>query len=345
MPSDERPAPSSQKCAPLTYKAAGVDVEAGDRLVDWLQTDKARPHADKIVSGIGGFAALFRFNYAHLNKPCLVASTDGVGTKVKLASDFGMYEGVGQDLVAMCVNDLVCCGAEPLFFLDYYASGKLDLDAAKSFLTGVRKACDESGCALIGGETAEMPGIYQGRDFDAAGFAVGVVDEDERLGAHRVTVGSRVIGVSSSGFHSNGYSLLRKVFADDLETWREKLMTPTHLYAELALSLARDRLVQAIANITGGGVENIPRAMPLGTRLEIRDWAWPEEFLEVQDRAGLSREEMLKTLNCGIGLCLLVDEASYAACDARARALGYTTFDLGTVEASDTPEDEANIVY
>ena len=203
----------------MDYKQAGVDVAAGDALVDWLKSTNPKkfPHQDKIVSGIGGFAALFRADFSKMKEPCLVSCTDGVGTKVKLAAEFGRYREVAQDLVAMCVNDMVCCGAQPLFFLDYYATGKLQLDAAKDFLSGVRDACHESDCALIGGETAEMPGVYHEKDFDCAGFAVGVVDKPEALGPHRVKVGDRLLGLASSGFHSNGYSLLRKVFAEDLK--------------------------------------------------------------------------------------------------------------------------------
>ena len=348
MKSDERSASRPAGSAKIDYKASGVDVEAGDRLVDWLQASAAGaggPHADKVVSGIGGFAALFRFQHAHLKKPCLVSSTDGVGTKIKLAAEFQSYEGVGQDLVAMCVNDLVCCGAEPLFFLDYYATGRLDLAAAQAFLKGVREACAKSGCALIGGETAEMPGLYHGRDFDAAGFAVGVVDEDERLGPHRVALGSVVIGVASSGFHSNGFSLLRKAFEADLADKQEILMVPTRLYAAFALRLARENLVQSIANITGGGMENIPRALPAGARLRLRDWAWPEPFLQVQDRAGLSRVEMLKTLNCGVGLCLVAAPDKADRCREVAEEFGYETYDLGTVEAAGDPAAEAVVEY
>jgi phosphoribosylformylglycinamidine cyclo-ligase len=342
--------------SPMDYKSSGVDVEAGDQLVDWLQASQAEktaaggplpsPHADKLLSGIGGFAAIFRLGqYSHLKKPCLVSSTDGIGTKIKLAADFQRYETVGQDLVAMCVNDLVCCGAEPLFFLDYYASGKLDLHAAKIFLKGVRDACHESGCALIGGETAEMPGIYHGRDFDAAGFSVGIVDEDNRLGAHRVQVGDQVLGVSSSGFHSNGFSLLRKVFEKDLEQWLDVLMKPTHLYAKLALSLHAKGFVAAIANITGGGMENIPRVLPAGTVLRLIDWAWPEPFCVVQDRTGLARTEMLKTLNCGIGLVLIVPKNHAVTAEALVRSSGYECYSLGTVEEAAVADAEAQVIY
>jgi phosphoribosylformylglycinamidine cyclo-ligase len=332
----------------INYKSAGVDVEAGDQLVEWLKESapKKVPHADKLVSGIGGFAAVFRLRFPEMKKPCLVSSTDGVGTKIKLAAHFKKYDTVGQDLVAMCVNDLVCGGAEPLFFLDYYATGKLELEAAKSFLDGVRNACHASGCALIGGETAEMPGVYHGNDFDAAGFAVGIVDEDEILGAHRVSIGDQVLGVSSSGFHSNGYSLLRKVFEKDLEQWRDKLMTPTHLYAKLVLELKREGWLHAVANITGGGMENIPRVMPKGTMLPLVDWSWPAEFCEVQDRTGMSREEMLKTLNCGIGLALVVPPGKTAAeVEARVRAHGYQVYPLGTIEKGPAENTEPQVLY
>lgn len=320
----------------MNYKKAGVDVEAGDQLVEWLKDSAppVTPHAERLLSGIGGFAAIFRAGFPEMKKPCLVSATDGVGTKIKLAAQFESYESVGQDLVAMCVNDLVCCGAQPLFFLDYYATGKLEITAARQFLDGVRRACHESECALIGGETAEMPGVYHGRDFDAAGFAVGVVDEDEILGAHRVKPGTLVLGVSSSGFHSNGYSLLRKVFENDIQDWKDVLLTPTHLYAKLVLELKRRNLVQAVANVTGGGMENLPRVMPRGTVLPLVDWAWPEPFLVVQDRSGLSRVEMLKTLNCGIGLALFVDPVNALEVEKIVSRYGYLVNSLGRIDVA-----------
>ncbi len=331
----------------LNYKAVGVDVEAGDQLVDWLKESAVpnAPHADRLISGIGGFAAIFRMQFPEMKKPCLVSSTDGVGTKIKLASQFGLYRGVGQDLVAMCVNDLICCGAKPLFFLDYYASGKLQLEAAKEFLSGVRDACHESGCALIGGETAEMPGLYHGNDFDAAGFAVGIVDEEKLLGPHRVQIEDKVIGVSSSGFHSNGYSLLRKVFETDLEKWRDTLMTPTNLYARLVGELVAADVVRAVGNITGGGMENVPRVIPKGTVLPLIDWAWPEHFCVVQDRTGMSRIEMLKTLNCGVGLILIARPEQASKVMDMVVASGFKAYQLGTVEASGNPESEPEVRY
>lgn len=333
--------------ADLDYKSSGVDVEAGDQLVDWLKASapKSSPHAERLVSGIGGFAAVFRAGFPEMKKPCLVASTDGIGTKVKLASQFGRFDTVGQDLVAMCVNDLVCCGAQPLFFLDYYATGKLELEDAKQFLGGVRRACHESGAALIGGETAEMPGVYRGRDFDAAGFSVGIVDEEDTLGPHRVQPGDRVIGVSSSGFHSNGYSLLRKVFEGDLDKWVDTLLTPTHLYANIVLALHKKSLLHACANITGGGMENIPRVLPKGTALPLIDWAWPAPFVEVQDRTGMSRTEMLKTLNCGIGLALVVAKESVAVVEALVQEHGYKSYPLGTITEGASANAEPEVRY
>jgi phosphoribosylformylglycinamidine cyclo-ligase len=331
----------------INYKSSGVDVEAGDNLVDWLKesSPKVLPHADKLVSGIGGFAAIFRLKFPEMKKPCLVSATDGVGTKIKLAAHFQKYAGVGQDLVAMCVNDLVCCGAAPLFFLDYYASAKLDLGAAKEFLGGVRGACIEADCALIGGETAEMPGVYHGRDFDAAGFAVGIVDEDEILGSNRVSIGDEVWGVSSSGFHSNGYSLLRRVFEGDLETWCDTLMVPTHLYVKLARALTSEKLVNAMANITGGGMENIPRVMPNGTTLPLLDWSWPQPFCEVQDRTDMSREEMLKTLNCGIGFVVVAPLKNSERVKMQIESHGFIAYSLGRIQASENPQAEPYVKY
>ncbi len=316
---------------PVDYKSAGVDVEAGDALVDWLQESDttSQPHADKIVSGIGGFASLFRADFSHMKKPCLVTCTDGVGTKVKIASQFERYEGIGQDLVAMCVNDLICTGGEPLLFLDYYATGKLDLRAAKGFLQSVRKACVESECALVGGETAEMPGVYQNKDFDCAGFAVGVVDEEKSLGAHRVKKGDVLIGVSSSGFHSNGYSLLRKVFADDLEKWADVLLTPTALYVKLFKKMKASVQLHALAHMTGGGIENVPRILPKDITWNRKDWPWPSSFREVQKRTQMTDEQMLGTLNCGVGLVVVVPPEESGRTRQVIESSGFQAFELG----------------
>lgn len=319
----------------IDYKQAGVDIQAGDALVDWLKlTNPKWPNQHLQREGIGGFAALFRADFAHFKKPCLVSCTDGVGTKVKLAVQAESYQGVGQDLVAMCVNDLICTGGQPLFFLDYFASGKLHLHQAKDFLTGVREACLESDMLLIGGETAEMPGVYEGRDFDCAGFAVGVVDEDEALGAHRVKIGDRLLGVASSGFHSNGFSLLRKLFAQDIDSWMEELLKPTALYPGLvkkALSLSG---LRAAAHITGGGLDNISRVLPEKTKARIESWPVPAPFIEVKKRSQLPWGELLKTLNCGVGFVLVVAPDQF---DSHMKALsseGHRLMDLGKIEES-----------
>lgn len=341
----------------FSYRDAGVDVEAGDQLVDWLvesgsvdsaqsQTQSSKsPRADEVVSGIGGFAAVFRAQFSHMKKPCLVAATDGIGTKILLAVRARKYREVAQDLVAMCVNDLVCSGAEPLFFLDYYATSKLEPAAAKEFLTGVREACNRVNCALIGGETAEMPGLYKQGDFDAAGFSVGVVDEEKMLGPKRVEVGDHVIGVSSSGFHSNGFSLLRRLFEADLDAWQDRLLTPTALYVNLVLELAKASRIKAVAHITGGGMENLPRVLPNGTEVKLIDWAWPQQFIEVQDRSQLSREEMLKTLNCGVGLAIVCKPSEITIVEAAIAKHGFKAIPLGKVEAMRDSTAPSQVVY
>ncbi len=328
----------------VDYKQSGVDVIKGDQFVDWIgKTQSKQAFQENIISGVGGFAAIFRLGFSHFKKPCIVSATDGVGTKVKLASHYKVFDSVGQDLVAMCVNDLICCGAQPLFFLDYYASAKLELEDAKSFLGGVRASCHKSGCALIGGETAEMPGVYHGRDFDCAGFAIGIVDEDQILGRERVQVGDIVIGIESSGFHSNGYSLVRKIFEKDLDQWKDQLLKPTILYPEVVLPMVAKNWIHAMAHITGGGMENIPRVMPQYTKLQLMDWPWPEIFLEAQDRSGLSRVEMLHTFNCGMGFCLFAAASNVDQIMAQISALGLRSFKIGEVEKSDC--EEAEVIY
>jgi phosphoribosylformylglycinamidine cyclo-ligase len=286
-----------------------------------------------LVSGIGGFAALFRADFKDMSEPCLVSCTDGVGTKIKLAVHFDSYKEVAQDMVAMCVNDLICCGARPLFFLDYYASGRLRLPAAKDFLSGVQAACVESDCALIGGETAEMPGVYDGNDFDCAGFSVGVVDRPKALGAHLVKPGMKLLGVASYGFHSNGFSLLRKVFAADLDSWKAELLRPTALYVKLVGAANEAGGVKAIAHITGGGMDNVPRVLPKGTVAKLKSWPVPAQFLEVKKRSGMTWKSMLTTLNCGIGMVWVVDPAKFDTLAGLCAKFGHKAFDLGEVEA------------
>ncbi|MBX3021304.1 MAG: phosphoribosylformylglycinamidine cyclo-ligase [Bdellovibrionales bacterium] len=325
----------------IDYKQAGVDVEAGDALVDWLKSNapKRWPHQDRLVAGIGGFAALFRADFKDYKEPCLVSCTDGVGTKVKLAVHFESYKEVAQDLVAMCVNDMVCVGAKPLFFLDYYASGRLRLPAAKDFLAGVQASCVESECALIGGETAEMPGVYEGNDFDAAGFSVGVVDRPKALGPHLVQPGYRLLGLSSSGFHSNGFSLLRKVFAADLDQWREVLLKPTALYVKVVLAALEQQGLKAVAHITGGGMDNLPRVLPEGTKARVKPWPVPAPFLEVKKRSGMSWSQMLTTLNCGVGMVWVVSPESFESLSKIVVQHGFKAFDLGTVEKAEAGQE------
>ncbi len=307
---------------PLTYKDAGVDISRGDALVDRIAPfAKAtrRPGADAVLGGFGG---LFDLNAAGFKDPVLVASTDGVGTKLKIAIETKRFSGLGQDLVAMCVNDIVVQGAEPLFFLDYYASGKLEIDDAAAIIESIARACRDSGCALIGGETAEMPGLYARDDFDLAGFAVGAVERADILPKTAdMRTGDAVIGVASSGVHSNGYSLVRRVVAEAGHSYDapapfsresslgEALLAPTALYVKSALSAIGTRGVKGLAHITGGGItDNLPRALPRGLDAEIDLAAWTPQpvFGWLFRSAGIDEREMLRTFNCGIGLMAVV---------------------------------------
>ena len=308
----------------LTYKDAGVDIEAGEALVARIAPAARatrRPGAD---ADLGGFGGLFDLKAAGFKDPVLVAATDGVGTKLKIAIETGLFDGIGQDLVAMCVNDIVVQGAEPLFFLDYYASAKLDVDAAARVVEGIARACKESGCALIGGETAEMPGLYAKGDFDLAGFSVGAVERGHVLPRTAdMVAGDVLIGVASSGVHSNGYSLVRKVVEKSGLSWDapapfapnaklgEALLTPTRLYVKSALEALRVGGVKGFAHITGGGItENLPRALPdgLDAEVDLDCWTPPPVFAWMAKSAGIAAPEMLRTFNCGIGLVVVVSE-------------------------------------
>ena len=342
----------------IDYKQSGVDIQAGDDLVSWLQNpqkseteeNKTRfqnsdvpDFRNRVVSGIGGFAALFDAKFPTMEHPLLVSCTDGVGTKVKLASHFKDFSTVGQDLVAMCANDLICTGGTPLFFLDYYAVGKLDQSDARSFLTGVKKACEESHMILIGGETAEMPGVYQPGDFDCAGFSVGVVDKPKMWGPDKVKAGDVVIGIESSGFHSNGYSLIRKVFENDYEKYRGWLLEPTRLYVKAALQLKAKFDVHAVSHITGGGIENLPRVLPAHLKAVLKKWDLPECFSEVKERDKISDDQMRITFNCGIGLMVILSsEHAKSAVDELA-AVGYKSAILGNIESKN--EGDADVVW
>ncbi|MCB0410978.1 MAG: phosphoribosylformylglycinamidine cyclo-ligase [Bdellovibrionales bacterium] len=321
---------------PINYKQSGVDVEAGDHLVDWLKKHSPErwPHQERLVSGIGGFAGLFKAQFPGMQDPCLVACTDGVGTKIKLAAQYKSYGSVAQDLVAMCVNDLICCGAQPLFFLDYFATGRLVLENAQEFLAGLQKACLESELLLLGGETAEMPDVYSEGDFDCAGFSVGIVDRPRAWGLEKVKVGDRLLALPSSGCHSNGYSLLRKIFVKDLDQWAKELLIPTALYVK-PLKVVREVVeIHAVAHITGGGMDNLPRILPNDTKAVLRPWKWPEVFKEVQKRSGMSDLEMLKTLNCGVGMVLVLPEEQVAKARKELEKVSVSSFELGHVETA-----------
>jgi phosphoribosylformylglycinamidine cyclo-ligase len=342
----------------LTYRDAGVDIDAGEALVERIAPAARatrRPGAD---AALGGFGGLFDLKAAGFTDPVLVASTDGVGTKLKIAIDTGLFGGIGQDLVAMCVNDLVVQGAEPLFFLDYYATGKLDVDAATIVIEGIARACKESGCALIGGETAEMPGLYNKGDFDLAGFSVGAVERGAILPkTETMQEGDVLIGVASSGVHSNGYSLVRRVVADaglafdapapfakDI-TLGQALLTPTRLYVMSALAAIRTGGVKGLAHITGGGVtENLPRALPEGldAEVDLSSWIVPAVFDWLAKSAGIEPLEMLRTFNCGIGLVAIVDANKADDVIAAFKQAGETATRIGTLVPG---EGEAKVCY
>jgi phosphoribosylformylglycinamidine cyclo-ligase len=328
----------------LTYADAGVDIDAGNALVDRIKPAAKATSRPGVMGGLGGFGALFDLKAAGYLDPVLVAATDGVGTKLRIAIDTGHVDTIGIDLVAMCVNDLVCQGAEPLFFLDYFATGRLELDAATRIITGIAKGCEASGAALIGGETAEMPGMYQKGDFDLAGFAVGAMERAQDL-PRDVQKGDVLLGLSSSGVHSNGYSFVRKVvelsglgwdapspFSDG--TLGEALLTPTRLYVKQALSAIRAGGVHGLAHITGGGLtENPPRVLPEGLACEIDLGAWtlPPVFRWLAHTANMAEAELLKTFNCGIGVILVVAEDRAAALTELLQSEGETVTRLGTI--------------
>jgi len=304
----------------LDYRSAGVDIEAGNSLVSDIAKITEATSRPEVLSNLGGFGALCEIpkNYKH---PILVSATDGVGTKLKLATTLKKHDTIGIDLVAMCVNDLIVCGAEPLFFLDYYASGKLDIAVAKSVIKGIGQGCIMARCALIGGETAEMPGMYSKGDYDLAGFSVGIVEKDAIIDQSRVSSSDVLIGIHSSGPHSNGYSLIRKILeindtdlseSFDGATFGEKLLCPTRIYVDLIRNLSEKIRINAIAHITGGGlIENLPRVIPshLKANIELASWKQPPIFSWLQDKGNINSFEMYKTFNCGIGMVIAVGQS------------------------------------
>ncbi|MFM2366157.1 MAG: hypothetical protein RIR95_765 [Pseudomonadota bacterium] len=328
----------------LTYADAGVDIDAGNALVERIKPAAKRTARPGTMSGLGGFGALFDLKAAGYTDPVLVAATDGVGTKLRIAIDTGNVDSIGIDLVAMCVNDLVCQGAEPLFFLDYFATGKLNVDEATRIINGIAAGCEASGCALIGGETAEMPGMYHKGDFDLAGFAVGAMERGQDL-PKAVVAGDVILGLASNGVHSNGYSFVRKVVELSGLGWDapspfsagtlgEALLTPTRLYVKQALAAIRQGGVHALAHITGGGLtENPPRVVPEGLACEINLSAWtlPPVFRWLATTASMSEPELLKTFNCGIGMMVVVAADQADALAATLRNAGEEVSVLGRI--------------
>lgn len=328
----------------LTYAQAGVDIDAGNAMVEKIKPlvrSTRRPGAD---GEIGGFGGLFDLKAAGFADPVLVAANDGVGTKVKVAIESGIHGTVGIDLVAMCVNDLVVQGAEPLFFLDYFATGHLDVDTAADVIKGIAAGCEQAGCALIGGETAEMPGMYQGGDYDLAGFAVGVVEKSKIIDGSKVKTGDALIGLASSGPHSNGYSLVRKVIEVSKaylgeefhgKTLGETLLAPTRIYIKPLLQLFAQVDVHALAHITGGGLlENIPRVLPENCRAVIdgKSWRRPPVFDWLQQKGNIAEREMHRVFNCGVGMVIAVAQEDLARSLELLRAAGETAWHLGAID-------------
>ena len=329
--------------ASLSYKDAGVDIDAGNELVEKIKPYAAKTARPEVLAGLGGFGSLFEIPVDRYRNPVLVSCTDGVGTKLKLAMTLGLHDTIGIDLVAMCVNDLVVQGAEPLFFLDYYATGKLHVDVAASVIKGIAAGCEQAGAALVGGETAEMPGIYQMDEYDLAGFAVGIVDKDAIIDGHKVSVGDALIGIRSSGAHSNGYSLIRKIIdvaeADllqrfDGKTLGEALLEPTRIYVKSLLSLIQHVDVHAMAHITGGGLlENVPRVLPgsCAAAIEENSWAMPKIFKWIMENGNVTDEEMLRTFNCGIGMVVIVNDADAEKTIQHLAKQGETAYRIGKI--------------
>ncbi len=333
----------------ITYQQAGVDPEKAAQILqkfsDFLKT---RPKDPAVLSGIGPFAACYSLKdlVNRFDDPVLVTSCDGVGTKAKLALEWNHLEGLGQDLVAMNVNDILCAGGEPLFFLDYYACGKLSETQLLTLLKSIQRGCEISSCALVGGETAEMPGLYQGEDFDLAGFTVGIAERSNLLGPQKVKVGDRLLALASSGFHSNGYSLVRKIVEREKiephgtspfnnQTWRQALLAPTTIYVPVLKGILAQ--LHAAAHITGGGLfENLPRVLPLGTMAKISSTSWriSEMFLWLQEKSGITTRELLSTFNCGVGMILICDESTASQVVNHLERQGLVCRDIGSIEAA-----------
>ena len=329
---------------PLTYRDAGVDIDAGDALVERIKPFAKRTMRPEVMAGIGGFGALCGLP-AKYKEPVLVSGTDGVGTKLKLAFELNRHDTVGIDLVAMSVNDILVQGAEPLFFLDYFACGKLDVATAADVVKGIAAGCEQAGCALIGGETAEMPGMYPAGEYDLAGFAVGVVEKSRIIDGSTIRPGDAVIGLASSGAHSNGYSLIRRIIAErkvdlaaplDGKPLAERIIAPTRIYVKPVLALMQKIAVKGLAHITGGGiVDNVPRILgdDLCARLDAASWQRPALFAWLKAQGNVAEDEMLRVFNCGIGMVVVVAEADVDAALAQLATSGETAWRIGRIEA------------
>ncbi|MDX1504192.1 MAG: phosphoribosylformylglycinamidine cyclo-ligase [Spongiibacter sp.] len=345
---------TDSKKTSLSYKDAGVDIDAGDALVDRIKDVAKRTRRPEVMSGLGGFGALCQLPSGY-NEPVLVSGTDGVGTKLRLAMDLGIHDSIGIDLVAMCVNDLLVTGAEPLFFLDYYATGKLNVDIAASVVTGIGAGCEMAGCALVGGETAEMPGMYEGEDYDLAGFCVGVVEKSKIIDGSSVRIGDVLIGVGSSGPHSNGYSLVRKIversevpldsaFGDS--TLGKTLLAPTRIYIKPILNIIKQFQVNALAHITGGGLlENIPRVLPPNTKavIDTRSWQQPAIFDWLQVEGNVEDREMYRTFNCGIGMVMAVPQGDAEGIIDMLKQHNETATVIGQIEMAEDGDERVEL--
>lgn len=341
------PTPSNQT---LSYRDAGVDIEAGNALVERIKPLAAKTRRPGVMAGLGGFGSLFELPLDKYKQPVLVSGTDGVGTKLRLAIEAGIHDTIGIDLVAMCVNDIAVLGAEPLFFLDYYATGKLNIDVATDVVSGIAEGCLQSGAALVGGETAEMPSMYQEGDFDLAGFCVGIVEKDNIIDGSQVKAGDAIIGLASSGPHSNGYSLIRKIIevsnadlgmAFDGATLGEKLLAPTRIYVKSLLQLHEKINIHALSHITGGGLlENIPRVLPANVTavIDSQSWQRPAVFDWLQQQGNVVDREMYRTFNNGIGMVVCVDDQDAEATVQILTALGETAMRIGRIEHSESAE-------
>lgn len=329
----------------LSYRDAGVDIDAGERLVEMIKPFAAATKRPGVLGGLGGFGALFEVPLDRYKKPVLVSGTDGVGTKLKLAIELNKHDTIGIDLVAMCANDIVVSGAEPLFFLDYYATGKLEPEVAAEVIKGIAEGCKQAGAALSGGETAEMPGMYGTGDYDLAGFCVGVVEKDHIIDGSRVASGDCLIGIASSGPHSNGYSLIRKiVYSCDADLQAplgsqrlgDALLAPTRIYVKPLLALIERISVKAMAHITGGGLlENLPRVFPetLQAEIDLSSWTWPDVFTWLAEQGGVVQREMYRTFNCGVGMVIIVAEQDADATLRLLNAAGEKAWRLGRMSA------------